>query len=296
MRHSHDELEKRVAERTAELDKERFLLQALMDNVPDNIYFKDRDSRLIRINKAKAKTHGVNDPAEVVGKTDFDFFTEEHARQAYEDEQAIIRTGQPMTKEERETWPDHPDTWVATIKMPLRDDGGNIIGTFGISRDITARKQMEEALRQSRDELEKRVAERTAELAQERLLLRTLIDNLPDGIYAKDTAGRKTLANPADLKNLGCTTEAEAIGKNDFEFFPKDIAEKFWADDQKVIQGQPVINREEYFLDEAGPETLVVDQQAAAARPERKNRRPDRHWPGHHRTQAGGGDIAPIAR
>ncbi len=92
----------------------------------------------------------------------------------------------------------------------------------------------------------------TAGISQEQLLLRTLIDNLPDCIYAKDAAGRKTMANPANLKNLRCQTEAEAIGKSDFDLFPKEIAEQFWADDQKVIQGQPVINREEFFLDEQG--------------------------------------------
>jgi PAS domain S-box-containing protein len=99
---------------------------------------------------------------------------------------------------------------------------------------------------------------RTDEFLQERLLLRTLIDNLPDCIYAKDTAGRKTMANPADLKNLRCKTEAEAIGKSDFDLFPKDIAEKFWADDQKVINGEPVINREEFFLDEKGEKRWLL--------------------------------------
>jgi len=109
-----------------------------------------------------------------------------------------------------------------------------------VARDITERRQMEEAL------------------AQERSLLRTLIDNLPDGIYAKDAAGRKILANPADYKNYHCQTEAEAIGKTDFDLFPKDIAEKFWADDQKVIQGQPVINREEYFLSDEGEKRWLM--------------------------------------
>ncbi|HTV40363.1 MAG TPA: PAS domain-containing protein [Candidatus Sulfotelmatobacter sp.] len=91
-----------------------------------------------------------------------------------------------------------------------------------------------------------------AELASERNLLRTIVDNLPDCIYAKDINGKKTFANPADLKNLRCKTEAEAIGKSDFDFFPRETAEKFWADDQKVIRGYPVINREEYFPDEQG--------------------------------------------
>jgi len=135
------------------LAQERFLLQALMNNVPDHVYFKDRDSRLIRISKTLAQSFGVSDPAQAVGKTDFDFFTEEHARQAYEDEQAVIRTGQPVSKEERETWADRPDTWVSTTKVPLRDEAGNVVGTFGISRDITESKRAEAALRESNEML-----------------------------------------------------------------------------------------------------------------------------------------------
>ena len=80
-------------------------------------------------------------PAQVIGKTDFDFFTGEHAGQAYEDEQEIMRTGQPLSKEENETWPDQPDTWVIATKMPLIDQQGKIIGTFGISKDISERKR-----------------------------------------------------------------------------------------------------------------------------------------------------------
>ena len=118
----------------------------------------------------------------------------------------------------------------------------------------------EERYRTLNAELEQRVQKRTAELSQrnaelfqERLLLRTLIDNLPMAVYAKDAAGRKTLANPADLKNMRCETEADALGKTDFDFFPKEIAAKFVADDQAVVQtGQPVLNREEFFFDEEG--------------------------------------------
>jgi len=132
---------------------------------------------------------------------------------------------------------------------------------------------------------------RTDEILQERLLLRTLIDNLPDGIYAKDTTGRKTMANPADLKNLRCKTEAEAIGKSDFDFFPKDIAEQFWADDQKVINGEPVINREEYFLNDEGEKRWLLTSKLPLRDQKRKDCRADRYWPGHHRAQAGGGQA-----
>jgi PAS domain S-box-containing protein len=140
-----------ISERTrgaAELSLERSLMSALMENIPDHIYFKDADSRIIRSSKAHARSFGLKDASALIGRTDTDFFSEEHGRKAYEDEQRIIRTGQPILNiEEKETWPDRPDSWVSTTKMPLRDHQGRTIGTFGISRNITERKQAEERLR-----------------------------------------------------------------------------------------------------------------------------------------------------
>jgi PAS domain S-box-containing protein len=136
------------------LDVERYLMFTLMDNVPEYIYFKDRESRFIRVNKALAQSFGLSDSAEILGKTDFDFFTHEHASQTYEDEQFIIQTGRPISKEEKETWSNHPDTWAATTKLPLYDKVGNIIGTFGISMDITAHKQAEMLLQEKAREIE----------------------------------------------------------------------------------------------------------------------------------------------
>ncbi|HVP19130.1 MAG TPA: PAS domain-containing protein, partial [Spirochaetia bacterium] len=128
------------------------LMEALDENIPDTIYFKDTQSRFIHLSKAHLSAFHLTDKRDVIGKTDFDFFTEEHARQAFEDEQRIIRTGEPIiNKEEKETWADRPPTWVLTTKMPLRDSHGKIVGTFGISRDITGRKRVEEALRRSEE-------------------------------------------------------------------------------------------------------------------------------------------------
>jgi PAS domain S-box-containing protein len=100
------------------LRQERYLLQALMDHLPDSIYFKDSASRFIRINKALAQRFGLIDPALANGKTDADFFTEEHARQAYADEQEMMQTGWPVVgMEEKETWPDGRQTWVSTTTL-----------------------------------------------------------------------------------------------------------------------------------------------------------------------------------
>jgi len=127
--------------------KERRLLEMLMAHLPDNIYFKDIDSRFIAVNRAMSKWTGQDDPTSLIGKSDMDLFSPEHASEALADEKGIIQTGQPIVNlEERETWPDREDTWVSTTKMPLRDDNGRIIGTFGLSRDITERKHAEEQL------------------------------------------------------------------------------------------------------------------------------------------------------
>ena len=99
--------------------------------------------------------------------------------------------------------------------------------------------------------IERRQAE--GKLQKERLLLRTVIDNIPDSIYCKDTAGRKTLANHTELRYALVTSETEILGKTDFDLYPKELAEAFYADDQMVLQtGQPVINREEFVMDNNG--------------------------------------------
>jgi PAS domain S-box-containing protein len=156
--------ERRRAEEA--LSQERCLLHALMDNLPDKIYFKDDRSRFVRINKALTTAFGLEGPAQAMGKTDFDFFTEEHARPAFADEQEILRTGEPLVgKEERETWLDGHVSWSSTTKMPLRDKEGHIIGTFGVARDITKLKLAEEALWQAKEAEAERA--RLAELGRD---------------------------------------------------------------------------------------------------------------------------------
>ena len=144
-----------LARSSRDLEHERFLLHTLLDNLPDSLYFKDAESRFLRISRAQAAWFGIDDPADAIGRTDADFFSEEHARRALTDEAEVMRSGRPLLGiEEKETWPDGRETWVVTSKLPLRDAGGKVIGTFGISRDVTGRKRVLEELRQAKEAAE----------------------------------------------------------------------------------------------------------------------------------------------
>ena len=150
---------------------ERTMFAALMESLPDSIYFKDMNSRMIAVNQTMARWHGVSNPHVLVGKTDFDLFLDEHARQALADEREILDTGMPLVNiEEKELWPDGHVTYVSTSKMPLRDDLGRIIGTFGLSRDITERKHVQEQLARFAEELRHKNEALEEELAMAREL------------------------------------------------------------------------------------------------------------------------------
>lgn len=131
------------------LQEEGHMFRAFIDSLPEHIYFKDRQSRFTRVNQAMARLLGLADPQALIGKSDCDFFAPEHAQAAYADEQNLVNEIVPvLSQEERETWPDGRETWVLTTKMPLPDPDGRIVGTFGVSRDITERKRMEQAIQE----------------------------------------------------------------------------------------------------------------------------------------------------
>jgi len=131
----------------AALAIERDLVDNLLENIPDRIYFKDVDSRYLRINRAMAEVIGVGHPVEAIGRSDHDFFSSEHANAARADERRVIETGKPLIGHvEKERLSNGRDCWVLTTKMPLLNASGDVVGTFGISRDITQLKQAEEQL------------------------------------------------------------------------------------------------------------------------------------------------------
>jgi two-component system, sensor histidine kinase and response regulator len=163
----------------AALERERHLLHTLLDNVPDSIYFKDQRSRFLRISRGMANKFNLTNPEVAIGKTDADIFTVEHAAQAREDELRIMRTGQPLIATiERETWPNRPDTWCSTTKLPLYDPSGRIVGTCGISRDITELIRAEQALRDARDAADRANASKSQFLANMSHEIRTPMNGI----------------------------------------------------------------------------------------------------------------------
>jgi PAS domain S-box-containing protein len=224
---------KRVAEA---FTQERDLFHTLLDNIPDRVFFKDLTSRFTRINRSLCEHFHIPHPRDAAGRSDRDFFTAEHADAALRDEQQVIRTGEPMLgKIERETLPDGGAAWALTSKLPLKNRQGQVVGTFGISRDITELKAIEEQLK------------------TERNLLRSLIDNLPDYIYVKDAEGRYVMDNLAHRQLLGVSTEQEILGKKLTDFFDPQTAAQFVHDDEEILRtGKPLLNLEEAVVDRLG--------------------------------------------
>jgi phosphoserine phosphatase RsbU/P len=138
----------------------------LLEKTPDQVYFKDRRGRFLRASRAVADYMDVADPRELIGKTDFDFWSPETAREAAADEQKIMETREPMVgKVERLVHPDGRVTWDYTTKMPLLDSSGNVIGICGINKDFTAMKEMQDALAEERNRLKATTAELEAKNA-----------------------------------------------------------------------------------------------------------------------------------
>jgi len=208
----------------AQLARERDLLHTLLENIPDRIYFKDRQSRFIRINRALTALFGLHSAEEAYGKTDADFYGQEHAGEALEDERRVMETGEPLLgKVEYEMLADGRKSWSLTTKLPLRDRQGRIVGTCGISREISEMKVMEE------------------QLETERNLLRAVIDNLPDLVFLKDFEGHYLLNNMAHVRWLGGSYPADVRGRTAFDFFPDQIAAEFHQRDMQVAKaGKPL--------------------------------------------------------
>jgi PAS domain S-box-containing protein len=220
---------------------ERQLLRTLIDLLPETFYIKDLEGRFLVANEALAKHFGKKTSSDIIGLSDADFFPAEIAAQ-YRAAELKVLGGEPLI--------DHEGKGVSlngrecthlTTKVPFRDSEGKIRGLVGIGRDITDRKQADEAL------------------ARERNLLRMMFDLLPDYIYLKDEQSRFIVCNNrrSDSDAVPITTE-ELIGKTDADFFPPEQAAQFRADEVVVLGGTPIIDKEETLVRPDGSQQVVL--------------------------------------
>ena len=219
------ESQMRLRKTRRERDEMERYFSALMDTMPAWIYFKDRDSKFLHVNKALADYSGLK-ITEMIGKTDGEFLDAESAGKNREDEIKILASGIGRERFiEKESTPEGADSWVITSKHPLRDKQGRIIGTFGVSSDVTEMVETQRALE------------------EERNTLRTLLDSIPDSIYIRNREGRYLVVNRALAELVGADDPVGVTGKTPFDFFPEDKARGFIDEDAKVMEaGETVIN------------------------------------------------------
>jgi len=171
--------------------EERDLFQTFINALPDSIFFKDDQHRFVRVNKAKAREQNIV-PGQMIGKTDFDFFPPEIARKSYDDDEYVLKSGEPIiSRNEKIKYADGSIHWVSVTKLPRRNAEGKIIGTMGIARDITGSKIAEEEIRK----------------------LNQAVEQSPASIVITDTEGNIEYVNPRFTQVTGYTFE-EALGKN----------------------------------------------------------------------------------
>ncbi|MEO8351337.1 MAG: PAS domain-containing protein, partial [Chthoniobacteraceae bacterium] len=218
------------------LPDELALLRALVDAVPDPIFCKDLQGRYVFANRADADRWDTKEGG-LIGRTVFEVpGLCEHADLYHADDLKVMETGEPMLNRE-EPFVDREGNpgWYLTSKFPLRGADGAIVGLVGIARDITERKQVERRL------------------ADERQLLQTVLDAIPDPVFFKDCQGRHVLFNRANEEMFDLRDD-NYLGKTPLErAIPREFAEAYMRDDQQVLEtGKAIVNREEPYQDRHG--------------------------------------------
>jgi two-component system sensor histidine kinase/response regulator len=229
--------EHKQAEETLKKSEQQY--RSVIEHIQDVFYRSDKNGRLTMASPSGARVFGYSSVDEMLGLPLDEFWLVPRERKA-----ALAKIREMGMINDYEATFARKDGTAFPVSISAHfyfDESGAFQGTEGIIRDITERKQAQEAL------------------AQERNLLRTLIDSMPDHIYAKDTEGRFILKNKADILAMGASSTDEAIGKTDFDYYPREIAEHFHADDQRVILfGQPLVNHEERNVNTTGKEHWIL--------------------------------------
>ena len=258
LRSLNENLEERVQERTLSLTIEiekrknaelllqadRNLLRTVLDAIPDSICLKDGSLRFITANAAFTRTLHAKEPYQIAGKNDFDFFPEKIAEDHRTLDQSVIDNG--LKHEIEESWqPNGNAVDLRTVRIPVRNDAGAVSGVLVIHWDITEQKSTERRLQQERNQL------------------RTLIDNLPDIIYFKDTELRFVLSNLAHVRFLGLKAESELVGKSDSDFYARELCKGLQERERLLLSSdRSTVEFEEALVDQHGNEHLFMTSKA----------------------------------
>ena len=222
------------------LAEERALMNTLLENIPMNIYFKDRESRFVMANPPTAKKMGLEKVAELLGKSDWEFFSKAHAEGAQKLEQEIMMTGLGHENLiEPEEWTDGKDeTWVVSTKKPWVGGDGTVKGIFGVTSDIT-----ELVIAQKKQEMMAAQLKEANDMAQEeRHLLRLVIDNVPLQVYFKDRQHRFVLVNQAMANWMGMESPNDLMGKTDRDFFSEEHWKAAEADEDQIMETETAMD------------------------------------------------------
>ncbi|HOP03235.1 MAG TPA: PAS domain-containing protein [Tenuifilaceae bacterium] len=238
---TQEEMERKRAEQDKiqeELHKEISMLNALMQNIPDYIYFKDQNSHFIRISKSMVKLFNASEPEELVGKSDFDFHKKENAEKFFAEEQEIMRSLVPLVDNVvHEKFDDGKEQWVSTTKMPLLDSNGDVIGVWGISKIVTDLKKAE----LDAQEMAKETKTLKSKLTKQQAEYQAIVKAVDSSTYVVEynPEGFITRTNEPMLTLLG-KSAAQLLGKHHSDFFRQKLDDdetykNFWSDLQKGI-------------------------------------------------------------
>jgi PAS domain S-box-containing protein len=244
----------RAAHAREDVRRHQQFLDSIVENIPSMVFVKDAEElRFLHANKATERLLGRSRD-ELIGKTEFDLLPEEQAVMVTSVESQVIQSKQEINIPEQVVdTAEMGKRILHTRKLPILDEEGRPRYLLAISDDITDRKLAEEAL------------------AKERSLLRTVIDNVPDLIFAKDTHSRFILNNRAFAQFVGVQLAADALGRTDEDFFPPELAEAYLADDRNVMQGTAqVVGKEEPIIDPSGARRWISTTKVPLKRPDGK--------------------------
>jgi len=216
-------------------------IRAVFDNLEDRFYYKDRHSRVLGGNLAWVKARGAESLDELLGKTDIDLFPAPKGQQLYDQEQLQMATGEVTRERGSHVCPDGKTEYIESVKCPMRNKDGEVIGVAGISRDVTQQAESEKALLKAKQEAE-----------QSASFIRAVFDNLTDRFYYKDRQSRVLGGNLAWVKARGANSIDELIGKTDADLFPGTNGLKKVEEEQMLMAGGRVIRTRDNHLDSDG--------------------------------------------